>query len=68
MDYNSLVSSTDALQKELIDSVMGFYKTNSAVSAENFLQQAQQLEQQIQQNPLVLMSDKFYQRVFRRYT
>lgn len=68
MDYNSLVSSTDALQKELIDSVMGFYKTNSAVSAENFLQQAQQLEQQIQQNSLVLMSDKFYQRAYKRYT
>ena len=49
-DYNSLIGSTDALQKELIDSTTGFYKTNSAVSAENFLQQSQQLEQKIQEN------------------
>jgi hypothetical protein len=66
IDYNSLVSSTDALQKELVDSTTGFYKTNSAVSAENFLQQSQQLEQQIQQNPLVLNSDRFHQTI-RRY-
>lgn len=61
MDYNSLVSNTDALQKELIDSTTRFYSANSAVSSENFLQQSQQLEKQIQQNALVLNSDRFRQ-------
>jgi hypothetical protein len=66
IDYNSLVNNTDALQKELVDSTTRFYTADSAVSSNNFLQQSQQLEQQIQTNPLVLNSDRFYQTI-RRY-
>jgi hypothetical protein len=66
VDYNTLVNDTDALQKELVNALTGFYNINSPVNSSNFLQQSQQLEQKIQQNPMVLNSDRFHQTI-RRY-